>query len=183
MVYKGGMSSRRRQMLEEFKTFAMRGNILDLAVGFTVGAAFTTIARSLVDDVLMPPIGLVFGRVDFADLYLLLRAGREPLPENATLAQAQDLGAVTLNYGRFLNSVVTFLLVAAAMFLILRFVRKIDTELDERLGGRASSADAPANKKCAYCRSVVDVQATRCPHCTSELEADTMTIECGPVED
>jgi len=120
--------------LGEFKKFAMRGNVVDLAVGFTVGAAFTTIARSLVDDILMPPAGLVLGRTDFSDLYWLLRAGTEAPPPYATLADAQAAGAVTLNYGLFINAVLTFLIVAVAMFLVIRGINRVDRELERRSG-------------------------------------------------
>lgn len=161
-------------MLEEFKKFAMRGNVVDLAVGFTVGAAFSTVAKSLVDDVIMPPVGLLMGRANFADLFLLLKSGTEQAPPYATLAEAQAAGAVTLNYGVFINNVIAFLLVALAMFLLVRAINRLDAELEEEFGEGAEKAPAaPANKKCPYCLSTIPYRATRCPQCTSELATET----------
>ena len=147
-------------MLKEFKEFAMRGNVLDLAVGIIIGGAFGTIVKSLVDDVIMPPIGLALGNVDFADLFLLLKAGPKAAPPYATLAEAQAAGAVTVNYGIFVNAVITFLIVAFAVFLLVRAANRL----------RPQEAPAtPTTKECPYCRMAVPVGATRCPHCTSEL--------------
>lgn len=157
--------------VEEFKKFAMRGNVVDLAVGFTVGAAFTTIARSLVDDILMPPVGLVLGRSDFSDLYWLLRAGPEAASPYATLADAQAAGAVTLNYGLFVNAVLTFLIVALAIFLAIRGINRIDRELERHSGAAEPEPGEPETKKCPYCLMTVPYKATRCPQCTSPLGA------------
>ena len=147
-------------MLKEFKEFAMRGNVIDLAVGIIIGGAFGTIVKSLVDDVIMPPIGLALGNVDFADLFMLLKAGAKTPPPYATLAEAQAAGAVTVNYGIFVNAVITFLIVAFAVFLLVRAAN--------RLGPQAAPA-TPTTKECPYCRMAVPIGATRCPHCTSEL--------------
>jgi large conductance mechanosensitive channel len=147
-------------MLKEFKEFAMRGNVLDLAVGIIIGASFGTIVKSLVDDVIMPPIGLALGNVDFADLFLQLKAGPKAAPPYATLAEAQAAGAVTVNYGVFVNAVITFLIVAFAVFLLVRAAN--------RLQPREAPA-APTTKECPYCRMAIPVGATRCPQCTSEL--------------
>jgi large conductance mechanosensitive channel len=147
-------------MLTEFKAFAMRGNVLDLAVGIIIGGAFGTIVKSLVDDVIMPPVGLALGNVDFSDLFLLLKDGsRAPAPY-ATLAEAQAAGAVTVNYGLFVNSVITFLIVAFAVFLLVRAVNRMKP---------ADAAAAPSTKDCPYCRMAIPIGATRCPQCTSEL--------------
>ena len=154
--------------LEEFKKFALRGSVIDLAIGFTVGAAFTTVAKSLVNDIIMPPVGLVLGKTDFSNLYVVLKEGSESLSETAPLAEAQAVGAVTLNYGFFINNFLALLLVAMVMFFFIRVVSRIDHELDDHFG--KSEVDSPSNKKCTYCRSAIDYQATRCPHCTSELE-------------
>lgn len=154
----------------EFKKFAMRGNMVDLAIGFTVGAAFTTIARSLVDDVLMPPVGLLLGRSDFSDLYALLRAGTEVAPPYATLADAQAAGAVTLNYGLFINAVLTFLIVALAMFAVIKGINRLDRELERRSGAGEPEPGEPDTKKCPFCLATVPYKATRCPQCTSALE-------------
>ena len=146
-------------MLKEFKEFAVRGNVLDLAIGVIIGAAFGKIVTSLVDDVLMPPVGLVLGRVDFANLYVSLNGQRY-----ASLAQAKAAGAPTLNYGLFLNNVVSFLIVAFAVFLIVRQVNRMRK-------GEEKPAAAPVVKECPYCLSSIPIKATRCPHCTSELRA------------
>jgi large conductance mechanosensitive channel len=145
-------------MLKEFKEFAMRGNVLDMAVGIIIGAAFGTIVTSFVNDILMPPIGLLLGRVDFSNLFITLRG--EPL---ATLAQAKAAGATTLNYGIFLNTVVSFLIVAFAVFLLIRQVNKLRREPEP-------VPAAPTAKECPYCFSSIPIKATRCAHCTSELK-------------
>jgi large conductance mechanosensitive channel len=147
-------------MFKEFKEFAMRGNVLDLAVGIIIGGAFGTIVKSLVDDVIMPPIGLALGNVDFSDLFFLLKAGPKGGPPYATLAEAQAAGAVTVNYGLFVNAIITFLIVAFAVFLIVRTAN--------RLRPREAPA-APSTKECPYCRMAIPIGATRCPRCTSEL--------------
>lgn len=144
--------------LEEFKKFALRGNVIDLAVGFTVGAAFTTIVQSLVDDVIMPPIGLLIGDVDFSDLAITLREATEAEP------------AVLLRYGNFLNNLVTFLIIALAMFVIIRLINHLDERLERQFGRAPKPADEPANKKCPYCLSTIPYQAVRCPSCTSHLD-------------
>ena len=147
-------------MLKEFKAFAMRGNVIDLAVGIIIGGAFGTIVKSLVDDVIMPPIGLALGNVDFADLFMLLKAGAKSPPPYATLAEAQAAGAVTVNYGVFVNAVITFLIVAFSVFLLVRAANRLQPQ---------QVPVAPTTKECPYCRMAVPVAATRCPHCTSEL--------------
>jgi large conductance mechanosensitive channel len=149
-------------MLKEFKAFALRGNVLDLAVGIIIGGAFGTIIKSLVDDVLMPPIGLALGNVDFADLFLLLKTGPKAPPPYASIAEANAAGAVTINYGQFINNVITFVIVAFAVFLIVRAANRMQPQ---------DAAAAPATKDCPYCRMAIPVGATRCPHCTTELRA------------
>ncbi|MCE7984392.1 MAG: large conductance mechanosensitive channel protein MscL [Caldilinea sp. CFX5] len=155
-------------MLNEFKKFALRGNVIDLAVGFTVGAAFSTIARSLVDDIIMPVVGLAVSRVEFSDLFLVLKAGEAAPRPYPTLAAAQAAGAVTVNYGIFINNIITFLIVAAAMFLLIRAINRVEERIERELG-LAQPANEPTTKKCPYCISTVPRQATRCPECTSEL--------------
>jgi large conductance mechanosensitive channel len=147
-------------MFKEFKEFAMRGNVVDLAVGIIIGGAFGTIVKSLVDDVIMPPIGLALGNVDFSDLFFLLQAGPKAAPPYATLAAAQQAGAVTINYGLFVNSVITFLIIAFAVFLLVRAVNRLKPP---------APAAVVATKDCPYCRMPIPVAATRCPACTSEL--------------
>jgi large conductance mechanosensitive channel len=158
------------QIVREFQKFAMRGSLVDMAVGFTVGAAFTTVARSLVDDIIMPPVGWLLGRADFSDFFLVLRAGREVIGPYATLADARTAGAVTLNYGLFINSIVAFLIVAAAMFALIQAINRLDDQLDNTFGGKQSKPTDPATKKCQYCQSTIPYQATRCPQCTSHLQ-------------
>ncbi|HEV2086245.1 MAG TPA: large conductance mechanosensitive channel protein MscL [Gemmatimonadales bacterium] len=148
-------------MLKEFKAFALRGNVLDLAVGIITGGAFGTIVKSLVDDVIMPPIGLALGNVDFANLFLLLKPGLKAPAPYATVADAQAAGAVTINYGNFVNNVVTFIIVAFVVFLIVRMANRL----------KPQDAAAPTTKDCPYCRMAIPVGASRCPHCTSDLKA------------
>ncbi len=147
-------------MLQEFKKFTLRGNVIDMAVGIIIGSAFSTIIKSLVDDVLMPPIGLLLGGVDFANLFILLKGGDPGGPYTA-LADAQAAGAVTVNYGVFINNIISFLIVAAAMFLLIHGISRLEKKEEE--------APEPATKKCPYCQTTIPIKATRCPNCTSEL--------------
>jgi len=161
------------KLLSEFKTFALRGNIIDLAIGFTVGAAFSTIAKSLVDDVIMPPVGLLLGGTDFSNYFITLKPGAEVPPPYATLQAATEAGAVTLNYGLFVNAIVAFLVVAFAMFIVIHFINRAEKTLEERFGEKPSEPGEPDNKKCPYCLSTIPYRATRCPQCTSQLEGAT----------
>ena len=145
-------------MLKEFKEFAMRGNVLDMAVGIVVGAAFGGIVTSLVNDILMPPIGVLLGKVDFSNLFITLRGAHFD-----SVAQAKVAGAATLNYGLFMNTVINFVIVAFAIFLLVRQVNKLRPK-------PAPAPAGPALKECKFCCSSIPLQATRCPHCTSELK-------------
>jgi large conductance mechanosensitive channel len=145
------------EMLKEFKEFATRGNVLDMAVGIIIGAAFGKIITSFVSDILMPPVGLLLGKVDFSNLFVNI-SGKS----YDTLAAAKAAGAATINYGLFLNAVIDFLIVAFFIFLLVRQVN--------RLKGPPPAA-APATKDCPYCSLAIPIKATRCPHCTSELRA------------
>lgn len=159
-------------LLADFKKFALRGNMVDLAIGFTVGAAFTTVVKSLVNDIIMPPIGWITGNADFSDLFWVLDVPEDvsvPAGGFQTLQAAQDAGAVTINYGEFLNSCITLAIIALAMFIIIRLVNRLDEELDERFG-EPPPQDEPTEKKCEYCRTTIPYRAVRCPQCTSELE-------------
>jgi large conductance mechanosensitive channel len=148
-------------MFKEFKEFALRGSVLDMAVGIIIGAAFGAIVSSLVADVLMPPIGLLLGRVDFSNLYVVLASGSAAGPY-ASLAAAQQAGAVTLNYGLFINKIISFLIVAFALFLVIRSMN--------RLKRKAEAVPAePTTKECPFCFTQIPIQAVRCPNCTSEL--------------
>ncbi len=148
-------------MLKDFKEFAMRGNVVDMAVGIIIGGAFGTIVKSLVNDVIMPPIGLLLGGVDFSDLFITLKDGSVAGPY-ATLAAAQEAGAVTISYGVFFNAVISFLIVAFAVFLLIRSINKLKAKEEE-------PPAEPTTKECGYCCSEVPIKATRCPNCTSEL--------------
>jgi large conductance mechanosensitive channel len=147
-------------MWNDFRAFVMRGNVMDLAVGVIIGAAFGAIVKSLVDDILMPPLGLVTGGLDFSNQFLLLKAGTKAPGPYASPAAAHEAGAVTLNYGAFLNNVLTFLIVAAAIFMIVRAVN--------RLYQKPAPA-TPDTRPCPYCTMTVALRASRCPHCTSQL--------------
>lgn len=163
-------------IIDEFKSFAMRGNVIDLAVGFTVGAAFSTVARSLVDDIILPPVSLILGDNRFVNMFLVLDTGDPAIAERPyeTLEQAEAAGAVTLNYGLFLNNIITFLLIALAMFLLIMMINRLDKQLEEELGPEEEgAAPTPANKKCPYCLTTIPYKASRCPNCTSQLEAST----------
>jgi len=149
-------------MVKEFKAFAMRGNVLDLAVGFIMGGAFGTIVKSLVDDVIMPPIGLALGNVDFSNLFVMLKEGAKAPAPYSTLAEAQAAGAVTLNYGLFVNSIITFLIVAFAVFQLVRAASRMKPQ---------EVAATPSTKECPYCKLPIPLGATRCPQCTSEVRA------------
>jgi large conductance mechanosensitive channel len=150
-------------MFNDFKEFIMRGNVVDMAVGIVVGASFGGIVKSLVDDVLMPPLGLLLGRVDFSNLYVTLRDGATPGPYVA-LAEAKKAGAVTLNLGLFANTIINFLIVSLAIFLVVRTVNRVrDMQRKE--------TPAPTTRDCPFCASAISVKAVRCPHCTSQLDA------------
>ena len=145
-------------MFKEFKEFAMRGSVIDLAVGIIIGAAFGGIVNSLVNDIIMPPIGLLLGKVDFSNLFLTLSGA-----SFNTVAEAKTNGAVTLNYGLFVNTVINFLIVAFAIFIVIRQVN--------RLKRKTEAPAVPSAKVCIYCKMTVAIDATRCPHCTSELKS------------
>ena len=150
-------------MLKEFKEFAMKGNVLDMAVGIIIGAAFGTIISSLVADVIMPPIGLLLGNMDFSNLFLVLKEGKVAGPY-ASLAAAKAAGAVSINFGLFINTVINFLIVAFAIFLLIRNVNKLKRQ-------EAAPPPAPTTKECPFCLSAIPIKASRCAHCTSELKA------------
>ena len=150
-------------MLKEFREFAMRGNVLDMAVGIIIGAAFGTIVNSLVQDVIMPPIGLLFGNVDFSNIFVVLKEGKVAAPY-ASVAAAKSAGAVTINFGVFVNTIISFLIVAFAVFLLIRTINRLRRQ-EEAL------PPVPTTKECTYCFSSIPVKATRCPQCTSELKA------------
>jgi large conductance mechanosensitive channel len=145
-------------MLGDFRKFIARGNVLDMAVGIIIGAAFTSIVNSLVNDVIMPPIGLVMGGVDFSNLFIDLSG-----QNHASLAAAKEAGAATINYGLFLNAVISFLIVAFATFMLVRAAARLQTKEE-------AAPSAPTEKACPYCLFKIPVAARRCGHCTQELK-------------
>jgi large conductance mechanosensitive channel len=157
------MIERFKRYGEEFKTFAMRGNVIDMAVGIIIGAAFGKIVDSLVKDIIMPPLGWILGKVDFSQLFLAFPVNGE-FVKYPSLEAAQSAGAVTINYGVFLNTVISFVLVAFAVFLLIKGINKLRADKKEEV------AEADTSKECPYCFSKIDNRATRCPHCTAELK-------------
>lgn len=149
-------------MLKEFKEFAVKGNVVDMAVGIIIGAAFTSIVTSLVADIIMPPIGLLLGNVDFSNLFIVFREGKVPGPYSS-LAAAKAAGAVSLNYGVFVNAVISFLIVSFSVFLLVRSINKMKKQAE-------TPPVVPVSKDCPFCFSVIPIKAVRCGHCTSELK-------------
>lgn len=149
-------------MLKEFKEFAMRGNVVDMAVGLIIGASFGSIVKSLVEDMIMPPIGLLMGNVDFTNLYVVMKDGVAAAAPYASLADAKKAGAITLNYGVFINTVVSFMIVAFAVFLLVRSINRLHKQEE-------TTPTELTTKECPHCFSVIALKATRCPHCTSAL--------------
>jgi len=149
-------------MFKEFKEFAMRGNVVDMAVGIIIGAAFGTIVNSVLSDIIMPPIGLFLGNVDFSGLFIVLKEGKIAGPYVSPTA-AKAAGAVTVNYGIFVNTVINFLIVAFSVFLLIRYINKLKKE-------EKAPPPVPTTKECPYCLSIIPINATRCAHCTSQLK-------------
>ena len=149
-------------MFKEFREFALKGNVVDMAVGIVIGAAFGTIVSSLVADIIMPPIGLILGKVDFSSLFIILKEGKIAGPYDS-LAAAKAAGAVTVNYGAFINTIVSFLIVAFAVFLLIRNINRLQRQ-------KEAPPAAPVTKECPYCLSVISIKATRCAHCTSDIK-------------
>lgn len=143
-------------MLNEFKKFAMKGNVIDMAVGIIIGGAFTGVVQSIVKDLLMPPLGLLIGNIDFSDIYITLREATE------------TSAAVTLNVGLFVNATISFLILAFAVFLLVKNLNKLQ-EITSRKEAEALATAPPTTKECPHCLSVIPIKATRCAHCTSEL--------------
>jgi large conductance mechanosensitive channel len=145
--------------LKEFKDFAIRGNVIDLAIGIIIGAAFSGVVNSLVNDIIMPPIGMLVGQVDFSNLFIDLSGGGYE-----SLAEAQVAGAATINYGLFLNQIINFLIVSFAVFLLVRQINRMKKQYEPE-----PEEVEPTTKDCPYCLSTIPLKATRCPQCTSEL--------------
>ena len=159
-----------KKLFAEFKEFITRGNVVDLAIGIIIGSAFGAIVTSVVENLLMPPLGLLFGNVDFSDLYIVLRQGTEAMPSGATLQMARDAGAVTLNYGQFLTDLISFLILALGIFLIVKGINSLNTSVKKP---DMSKEETPIEKECPHCLKPIPIKASRCPYCTSHLE-DTL---------
>ena len=157
------MLKRVNKFAEEFKTFALRGNVIDMAVGIIIGAAFGKLVDSLVKDVIMPPLGWVLGKVDFSQLFVVLPTA-DGINTYPTYEAAQAAGAVTINYGVFINTIISFVLVAFAVFMLIKMINRLNAKkvADEKEA-------EPTTKECPYCYSTVDIRARKCPHCVSEL--------------
>ena len=150
-------------MIKEFRDFVMRGNVIDMAVGIIVGASFNSIVSSLVNDVIMPPIGALMGNVNFSDFYLILKQSDPAISPDTPLAAAQAAGAVTLNYGMFINTIINFLIVAMAVFMMVKGINQLHRE-------KPAEPAKPDTKECPFCFSTISIKATRCPSCTSEIK-------------
>lgn len=156
-----------KKNLDEFKTFAMRGNVVDMAVGIIIGAAFGKIVDSMVKDIVMPPLGFLMGKVDFANLYFTLPTNLVDgeIPHYPSLEAAQAAGAVTINYGLFLNTVISFILVAFAVFILIKAINKLKAAAEKK----EETEEAATTKQCPRCFSTIDIKATKCPHCTADI--------------
>ena len=150
-------------MLKEFKEFIMRGNVVDMAVGIVIGGAFGLIVKVLVSDVIMPPIGLLMGGVDFSNLFFVLKEGATVAGPYASLADAKAAGAVTVNYGIFANTVISFIIVGFAIFMMIKALNKMKKKEED------APEEEPTTKDCSFCFSSISIKATRCPQCTSDL--------------
>lgn len=151
-----------KNLVKELKEFVLRGNVIDMAVGIIIGAAFGKIVDSLVKDVIMPPIGILLGKVDFTNLYYQISPKGIEYP---SLQAAQEAGAVTINYGMFINTVISFLIVACAIFALIKAINK----LQDSVAKKEEEAEVVTTKECPYCKSTININATKCPHCTSEV--------------
>jgi large conductance mechanosensitive channel len=153
-------------LFTEFKDFISRGSAIDLAIGIIIGGAFSAVVNSIVDNLLMPPLGLLLGNVDFQDLFIVLRHGEQALPPNPTLEMAKEVGAVTFNYGQFLTDLLSFIILGFGVFLIVKAINKLRAVTDAE---EDQEPQEPTEKDCPYCKISIPVNATRCPFCTSQL--------------
>ena len=163
-----------KKLVQEFLDFITRGNAIDLAIGIIIGSAFSAVVNSIVDNMLMPPFGLILGNVNFQDLFVVLRQGEQPLPANPTLEMAKKLGAVTFNYGQFITDLISFLLLGLGVFLIVRGINKLNakmSQLKEKILDEEEAVEKPTEKDCPFCLKSIPIKAVRCPYCTSKLES------------
>ena len=151
-----------KKFVAEFKEFITKGNALDLAIGVVIGGAFGAIVKSLVEDLIMPSIGMLLGKVNFADLFIQLNKSAVSIPAGTTLAAAKEAGAVVFAYGNFIMTIVNFLIIALVIFLLVKAINKTRKAKEE-------PAAAPTTKVCPFCKTEIPLEATRCPHCTSQL--------------
>ncbi len=158
------MLNRFKKYIDEFKTFAIKGNVIDMAVGIIIGAAFSKIVDSMVKDIIMPPMGWALGKVDFANLYLTLPNYEGKIIHYPSLESAQAAGAVTINYGLFINTLISFVFVSFAVFLLIKFINRLRLAADKKV-----LYETQKTKTCPRCFSSININATRCPFCTSEL--------------
>jgi len=156
-----------KKLLTDFRDFIARGDVMDLAIGIIIGSAFSSIVNSVVNNLLMPPLGLLIGNVDFQDLFIVLKQGQTALPADATLQMAKDAGAVTFNYGQFITDGISFLILAFVIFLMVKGLKKVK---DKVVVSEPKEEGEPKEKECPFCKKSIDIAATRCPYCTSELE-------------
>ncbi len=158
-----------KNLFKDFKEFILRGNVVDLAIGVVIGSAFSTVVNSVVNNLLMPPIGILLGNVDFRDLFIILKQGQTVLPDEATLDMAREAGAVTWNYGQFITDVISFLIIALCIFLIVKGIQALKENVAKKEEDTLEKAE-PTEKNCPFCAKAIPVNATRCPYCTSQLE-------------
>lgn len=160
-----------KQMLKDFKAFIMRGNVVDMAVGVIIGAAFGKIVNSFVSDVIMPPLGILIGSADFSDIMIVLKEGT-PTGPYVTHTAANAAGAVTLNIGLFLNALIQFFIIATALFMLIKIVSKLQQVSDKIIGDDEGdhTQNTPTTKECPYCCSVINIKASKCPECTADLK-------------
>ncbi|QRN83807.1 large conductance mechanosensitive channel protein MscL [Chloroflexota bacterium] len=156
-----------KKLLTDFRDFVARGDVMDLAIGIIIGSAFSAIVNSVVNNLLMPPLGLLIGNVDFQDLFVVLKQGQTALPADATLQMAKDAGAVTFNYGQFVTDVISFLILAFVIFLMVKGLQTVKAKVAK---AEAEAKAEPTEKECPFCMKSIDIKASRCPYCTSELE-------------
>ena len=160
------MIDRVKRWADEFKTFAVKGNVIDMAVGIIIGAAFGKVVNSVVADIIMPPMGWLMGKVDFTNLYFTLPNAQGEIVAYPSLAAAQAAGAVTINYGLFINTIINFVIVAFAVFLLIKFINKLRATVEKK----EEVEEVATTKECPYCFSAININATKCAHCTSELK-------------
>jgi large conductance mechanosensitive channel len=163
-----------KKLVQEFKEFITRGNAIDLAIGIIIGSAFSAVVNSIVDNLLMPPFGLLLGNVDFKNLFVVLRQGEQALPPNPTLEMAKELGAVTFNYGQFITDLISFLLLGLGVFLIVRAINRLNSKMEtlkHKILTEDKAIEESTEKDCPFCQLSIPIKAVKCPYCTSTLNA------------